>query len=64
MEALFNALKAWLRSNQEAYVTQEVAGDTEHGYYTETTFDFNALMREIDDFSETFKVPDRRKHGR
>jgi hypothetical protein len=49
-------LKAHLSDKKDNYLEHDSwLGDTESGFYSQDTFDFDALLKEIDKFSETFK---------
>lgn len=53
---LLNRLKEWLRERQGSYVhVNDWCGDTEGGFYTETTFDFDDLCKQIDEFGEELR---------
>lgn len=56
MKEMLEKLKAWLKEHQSNYHQHyDMMGDTEGGFYEQDDFDFEALMREIDAFSDSMK---------
>jgi len=56
IKAFVAALKAHLTDNSHRfYQVNDMAGDTEGGFYTEVSFDMTALNEAIDEFTESFK---------
>ena len=61
MDDVFEKLKEWLLLRKGNYVqVNEWCGSTETGFYDETTFDEEALMKEIDEFSKQLKAEQRK----
>jgi hypothetical protein len=52
-----NALKAHLRDTKKKWIAEDPygEGDTETGFITTREINFDALVREIDAFTRTFK---------
>ncbi len=53
---MLEALKKWLADRKGNYLDhQSWLGDTEGGFYSQDTFDFEKMLEEIDAFHEQFK---------
>ena len=56
LKLFIDGLKRHLGENKSNYVEHNSwLGDTESGFYSADEFDFDALLKEIDKFSESFK---------
>jgi hypothetical protein len=55
MKEMIEKLKQYLHQNQAKFHQHyDMAGDTETGFYEEDVFDFDAMLKQIDNFSEKF----------
>lgn len=53
-----DGLKKHLRDNESCFHwVDSWCGDTESGFHDEDRFDFDALLKQIDEFSASFKKP-------
>lgn len=51
------ALKKRLKDNQKKFHQHyDMMGDTEGGFYEQDDFDFDAMLKEIDEFAAEFKA--------
>lgn len=57
MSRFIEGLKERLAENKANYLDHwSMCGDTENGYYSADDFDFEKLLKEIDQFSAEFKA--------
>lgn len=56
MKEFINALKKHLVDKKDEYLFHSsMNGSTETGFYSSDDFDMDELLKQIDEFSETFK---------